>query len=94
MQRLRINRVARISARILALSAIFGIGALVGYACGFHEGRLPATPYSCRSPADSGERLTVTIRQRDDGTLVEDCVYAPVSKRHTSRNLHDWRTSL
>ena len=90
----RTNRAASIAGRLLFLSFIGGLGFVSGFGAGRFDCSRPNPPYSCRSPADSGERLTVTIRQRGDGTLVEDCVYSPVSKRHTSRNLRDWRTSL
>lgn len=51
------------------------------------------TTYGCRPPVDQGERLVVTVVDKE-GVLTEQCVYYPVTQKRASRDLKDWRKHL
>lgn len=49
--------------------------------------------YSCRPPVDQGEKLMVTLYEKD-GVLTEQCTYYPAILRNRSKDLKDWRKAL
>lgn len=58
----------------------------------FHE-PAQSTTYGCRPPQDQGERLVVTVIDKN-GVLTEQCVYYPVTQKKVSKDLKDWRKYL
>jgi hypothetical protein len=78
----------------LALACAAFIGSSVSYVTlsmirAEHEPK----SYVCRPPSDQGEKLVVTVIERD-GVLEEHCSYHTTMGKRTSRNLKDWRQYL
>lgn len=47
----------------------------------------------CRPPVDQGEKLIVTLYEKDGG-LHELCSYYPVTTQKGSKDLKDWKRTL
>ncbi len=53
----------------------------------------PLRMQGCRSPVDQGERLVVTLYEKDGG-LHEQCSYYPMTTPKGSKDLKDWKRKL
>lgn len=79
--------------KLLLYIIVFAVGYVSAFSTLWFKKPAELSVYSCRPPADQGERLIVTLVERD-GVLVEHCSYNPVTTKQGSRNLKDWRAAL
>lgn len=82
------------NATILAcLSAGAFVGSFVTLASIEHTVEKPKQVQGCRAPVDQGEKLVVTLYEKDGG-LHEQCSYYPVTTPKGSKDMKDWRSKL